>query len=73
MTVLRLDTNLHSSDGSGIQQKIWVDPQHLVKVNTKKREAVKEVTAYKLTCNEMVVKEASASVSGYFRCTVKLW
>lgn len=48
MIVLRLDTNLHSSDGSGTQQKIWIDPQHLVKVNTKKREAVKEVTAYKL-------------------------
>ena len=24
MIVLWLDTNLHSSDGSGVQQKIWV-------------------------------------------------
>lgn len=48
MQVLQLDTNIHSSDGTGNQQKIWVDAQHLIKFNTKKREATKEVTAYKL-------------------------
>lgn len=48
MLTLQLDTSLRSSDGTGTQRKIWIDPQNLIKINTKKQEAIKEVTAYKL-------------------------
>lgn len=48
MQVLQLDSNKDYSDGTGTQQKVWINPQHLIKINTTKRESLKEVTAYKL-------------------------
>ena len=48
MQVFQLEGNTPGSDGSGAQKKVWIDPQHLIKVDTKRREALKEVSAFKL-------------------------
>ena len=48
MQVFQLEGKVPGSDGSGAQKKFWIDPQHLIKVNTKRREALKEVSAFKL-------------------------
>lgn len=45
MTILKLDSkNMFGTDGSGNQKKIWVD-NTLIKLNSKFREASKEVSA----------------------------
>jgi len=49
MQTLQLDSrSVFGTSGSGNQTKIWIGRRHLVKVNSKFREATKEVDAYKL-------------------------
>ena len=49
MQTLALDSkNIFGSDGSGNQIKSWINSRFLIKVNSKYREASKEVDAYKL-------------------------
>lgn len=49
MQILQLDSRkVIGTSGSGNQSKVWVDKNHLVKVNSKFRESSKEVDAYKL-------------------------
>lgn len=49
MKTLQLDSkDIFGTDGSGNQIKLWLDKKHLIKVNSKLREATKEVDAYKL-------------------------
>ena len=52
MKILELDSNnVFGADGSGNQIKSWVkinNSKYLIKTNSKYREAIKEVSAYKL-------------------------
>lgn len=69
MKMLELDSKrLFGSDGSGNQKKIWIDNQHLVKVNSKLRESSKEVDACKLAelfgLNHAEYKEIKVLVDG---------
>lgn len=49
MKILALDSrDVFGTDGSGNQVKMWLNKQYLIKVNSKYREASKEVDAYKL-------------------------
>lgn len=49
MQILQLDSRkVIGTSGSGNQAKVWIDKNHLVKVNSKFRESSKEVDAYKL-------------------------
>lgn len=69
MQMLELDSkNLFGSDGSGNQKKIWIDNKYLVKVNSKLREASKEVDACKLAelfgLNHALYKEIKVLVDG---------
>lgn len=69
MKMLEFDSrNMFGTDGSGNQKKIWIDNKHLVKVNSKLREASKEVDACKLAelfgLNHANYKEIKVLVDG---------
>lgn len=60
--------NMFGTDGSGNQKKIWISNKYLVKVNSKLREASKEVDACKLAelfgLNHAKYKEIKVLVDG---------
>lgn len=69
MKMLEFDSrNMFGTDGSGNQKKIWIDNKYLVKVNSKLREASKEVDACKLAelfgLNHANYKEIKVVVDG---------